>query len=68
MNELLSIADASKRLGLKAVTLRLWAGARRIGSVKLGRRVLIPSSEIERLIQESYRPPRPITKRDRDAQ
>jgi excisionase family DNA binding protein len=57
--ELLSIDAAAKLLGLRAVTVRQWASARRIARVKLGRRVLIPSSEVERLIEQSLIPALP---------
>ena len=50
-SKLVSIEDAAQRLGLKAPTLRLWAAQRKMASVKLGRRRLIPQAEIERLIE-----------------
>jgi excisionase family DNA binding protein len=56
---LLSIEEAALRLGLKPVTVRQWAGARKIARVKLGRRVLILASEIERLIEASTIPALP---------
>jgi len=57
--ELLSIEDVAARLGLKAVTIRQWANARKVARVKLGRRVLIPASEVERLIESSTIPALP---------
>lgn len=60
--ELLSIETASKRLGLRAVTVRQWASARRIARVKLGRRVLIPADEVERLIEQGLIPALPEPK------
>ncbi|MBI3782090.1 MAG: helix-turn-helix domain-containing protein [Deltaproteobacteria bacterium] len=54
--KLLSVDDAAAALGLKAVTLRQWAAARRISRVKLGRRVLIPESEVTRLIEANLVP------------
>jgi excisionase family DNA binding protein len=57
--ELLSIGEAAQRLGLRPVTVRQWAAARKCARVKLGRRVLIPLSEIERLIEAATIPALP---------
>jgi excisionase family DNA binding protein len=57
-----SIEQTAARLGVKPVTIRMWAAARRIARVKLGRRVLIPESEIERLILENTIPRLPESK------
>ena len=57
--ELLSIAEAARRLGLRPITIRLWASARKISRVRLGRRVLIPASEITRLIEAGTIPALP---------
>jgi len=59
---LLSIDQAAARLGLRPVTVRQWASARRIARVKLGRRVLIPVSEVERVIEENLMPALPERK------
>src|SRR5262249_3344689 len=55
-DQLLSVEEAAARLGLRAVTVRCWAAARKITRVKLGRRVLIPASEIERFIDRATIP------------
>lgn len=60
---LLSIPEAASRLGLRPVTIRFWAASRKIARVKLGRRVLIPSSEIQRLIEASTIPAMPARTR-----
>jgi len=57
--ELVSIDETARRLGLRPVTVRAWAGERKIARVKLGRRVLIPASEIDRLIEASTIPALP---------
>ncbi len=62
-NQLLSVEETARRLGLKPVTVRLWAAGRRLARVKLGRRVLIPASEVERLIEANLQPALP----ERDA-
>jgi len=56
--KLLSIPEAANALNVKPVTIRAWAAARRIAKVKLGRAVRIPSSEIDRLINEGLVPAR----------
>jgi excisionase family DNA binding protein len=58
-NDLISVTEAAARLGLRPVTIRMWAAARKISRVKLGRRVLIPASEIDRLIECSTIPALP---------
>lgn len=57
--ELVSIASAASRLGLAPITVRQWAARRRIARVKLGRRTLIPVSEIDRLIEAGMIPALP---------
>lgn len=57
--KLLSIEATSAALGLAPVTVRMWAAARKIASVKLGRRRLILSSEIDRLIERNLIPALP---------
>jgi len=57
--KLLSIQQAAERLGLRPVTVRLWAARRKLAIVRLGRRRLIPQSEVERLIAENLVPALP---------
>jgi excisionase family DNA binding protein len=57
--ELLSIEQAAAQLGLKPVTVRQWANARKIARVKLGRRVLVPAAEVQRLIDSNLIPALP---------
>jgi excisionase family DNA binding protein len=56
MEKLLSIEESAARLGLKPVTVRLWAAEKKLSRVKLGRRVLIPESEVNQLIEENLIP------------
>ena len=58
-SELLSIEQTAVRLGLRPVTVRQWAAARKVASVKLGRRRLILASEVERLIERNTIPALP---------
>jgi excisionase family DNA binding protein len=55
---LLTVAKAAELWAVKPVTVRAWAGQRRIASVKLGRSLRIPEGEIQRLIDEGYQPAR----------
>lgn len=54
--ELVSVAEAASRLGLAPITIRQWSARRKVARVKLGRRTLIPVSEIDRLITEGLIP------------
>jgi excisionase family DNA binding protein len=53
---MLTVAEASRRLGLKEGTIRLWIYQRKLGHVKLGRCVRVPESEIDRLVRENLMP------------
>jgi len=55
---LLTVVEAAQRWSIKPVTVRAWAARRRIASVKLGRSLRIPETEIERLIERGYQPSR----------
>ena len=54
---LLSVKQAAERLGVSWWTLARWARQRRFRTVKLGRRVLIPSVELDRLVESNGREP-----------
>ncbi len=54
---LLSIPQAAQRLGLKVQTLYNWVSLRRIGAMRVGRRVSIPESEVLRILAEGWQPP-----------
>ncbi len=57
--KLLTIEEFAAITGLRPVTIRMWAAARKISSVKLGARALrIPATELNRLIQKGLRPAR----------
>jgi excisionase family DNA binding protein len=61
--KLLTLEQAAERLGMKPVTLRMWASTRRIGRVKLGRAVRIPEGEITKLIERGLIPALPERQR-----
>jgi excisionase family DNA binding protein len=56
MNQSLQpVKDAAARLGISIWTLRKKAYEGEIDSIKIGVKLLIPESEIERLIREGMR-------------
>jgi excisionase family DNA binding protein len=59
MRKLMEVPAVREVTGLKDGTIRAWANARRIASVKLGRRLLIPADEVEKLIERNLRPALP---------
>jgi excisionase family DNA binding protein len=54
------VKEAAKQLGLSVWTLRKKAYEGHVASVKIGAKLLIPESEISRLIQEGLRPRRAV--------
>jgi excisionase family DNA binding protein len=50
MNKLLSIEDAAELLGLSPWTLRMYLRKKMLCHVKIGRRVLIETEELERFV------------------
>lgn len=52
----LGVDDAEAYSGLSKWTLRRKAYAGEIASIKVGKRLLIPIAEIDRLLAEGYRP------------
>jgi excisionase family DNA binding protein len=55
----LGVAEAETLTGVSRWTWRRWAYDGKVASVKLGKRLLIPSAEIGRLVAENTRPARP---------
>jgi hypothetical protein len=53
--EYMGVADAEARTTISQWTWRRWAYDGVVASVKLGKRLLIPVSEIERLVAENLR-------------
>ncbi len=53
---LLPIKEAANRLGLSVWGLRAWVYAGKCASHKIGDRVMLSESEVERIIRESERP------------
>jgi len=51
-NKLESIAGASQRLGVSTFTTRRLIKSKELRAVRVGKRVLVPESEIQRVIAE----------------
>ncbi len=51
-----SVEVTAQRLGVKEGALRKWLARRRIGYVRVGRRVLVPETEILRIISQGTVP------------
>ena len=55
---LLSVQEAGERLGLSSWTIRRWINLAKIIPVRLGSRVLVEESELQRIIESGKQPPR----------
>ena len=53
--KLLSVSEAGRLLGISKHTDRAWGYQGRLQVVKLGRRVLVPHAEIERVVSDGVR-------------
>ena len=51
-----SVMDAEIMTGISRWTWRRWAYIGKVGSTKLGKRLLIPIAEIDQLVAENTRP------------
>ena len=56
---LLTVPQAAERLNVTRACIRRWILERKIATVKLGRLIRIPASEVERLVNSGLRPARP---------
>lgn len=52
-----TVEQAAEDLCVSVHTIRAWIAKRKIGHVRLGRAVRVPSTEIERLIERGTVPP-----------
>jgi excisionase family DNA binding protein len=55
---LLSVPQVSEKLGVTRSCVRRWIHVRKIATVKLGRLVRVPSTELDRLVDAGLRPAR----------
>jgi excisionase family DNA binding protein len=53
MDKLYSVLEAAELLGLSHWTLRTYIKARKLNPVRIGKRVLLETSELERFIKQS---------------
>ena len=58
-----TVSQAAEELNLSRSTIRAWISQRRLGYVRLGRAVRIPTAEIARLVEQGSVPA--IRERDR---
>jgi excisionase family DNA binding protein len=56
---LLSVPQVAERLGVTASCIRRWVFELKITTVKLGRLIRVPASELDRLVDAGLRPARP---------
>jgi len=56
---LLSVQEFAEALNITVACVRRWILERRVATVKLGRLIRIPASEVERLVESGLRPARP---------
>ncbi len=52
------VSEAATEWNVSPATVRSWIGKRKIGYVRLGRSVRIPASEIRRMNESGYVPPK----------
>ncbi len=57
-DSLLDVRTVAARLGVSPYTVRAWLRLRRFDYVKLGRRVLVPESAVNRFIEANRVPAR----------
>lgn len=56
MERLISFAEAEEITGIKQTTWRAWAARRRVPVVRLGRRVKLRESDLQKLIESNLIP------------
>lgn len=57
-----TVEEAAEEMRLSPHTIRAWIASRRLGHVRLGRAIRVPSSEIQRLLERGTVP---ATREDR---
>lgn len=56
----MGVKDASNYTGLSEWTLRKWAYAGKLGSIKLSTRLLFDKTELDRILTENTRPAKAV--------
>ena len=60
MKILLKVPEAARQLGLAEKSCWSWVYSGKIGFHRIGRSIKIPQSEIDRILDEGYTPPRVV--------
>ena len=60
---LFTVPEAADSLRLTCAGVRRWILEGRVATIHVGRRVLIPISEIDRILKEGFRPAKPEVRR-----
>lgn len=58
VDELYRLEAAARRWNISVKTARAWVSQGRVAHVRVGRGIRVPLSEINRVIEEGYRPAR----------
>ena len=57
MADLLTIYEVAAQLGVRASTVRAWVRQGKLASVRLGKMIRIPETEVDHLISRNVTPP-----------
>jgi excisionase family DNA binding protein len=57
--KLLTVAQFAEGLGVTPACIRRWLLERKVASVRVGRLVRLPETELQRIVQEGFIPARP---------
>ena len=52
MEKLMSLVEVKKRLPVQMSTLRLWVAQKQLPVIRLGRRILVKESVVEKIVNE----------------
>lgn len=55
--QLRTVGQVAVELSVAPSTVRAWIAQRRLGHVRLGRAIRVPSTEIARVMEEGFTPP-----------
>jgi excisionase family DNA binding protein len=63
LEQMMTVPQFAESLGVTVACVRRWILERHIATIKLGRLVRIPASELARIIQAGLRPAKPRPRR-----
>jgi excisionase family DNA binding protein len=58
-SKLLSVPEFAEALGVTPACIRRWLLEQKVSSIKIGRLVRVPESEVDRIVSQGYRPAKP---------